>query len=86
MAFLFINSLICKVFCNFLIFFDKNIKFINVNGKEYVISATNINDTLVEYMGEMTPLMYASVLGNLEVVKHLRVFGNGDDNIFILID
>ena len=37
-------------------------------------------------MREMTPLMYASVLGNLEVVKHLRVFGNGDDNIFILID
>ena len=37
-------------------------------------------------MREMTPLMYASVLGNLEVVKHLRVFGNCDDNIFILID
>ncbi|TKZ29478.1 hypothetical protein [Brachyspira catarrhinii] len=59
---------------------------INVNGNEYIISFTNINDILVEDMEGMTHLMYASILGNLEVVKHLRVFGNGYGNIFILID
>ena len=46
---------------------------ININGGEYIISASNINDTfeLKAYGSkyELTPLMFASYSGNYNLVK-----------------
>ena len=53
--------------------FGRNTFKIDVNGNEYIVGATNINDTfeLVENNEhvKLTPLIYASAYGNYKLAK-----------------
>ena len=59
-------TLTAIIFLGVIACFEKKTFKIDVDGREYIISATNINDSIVE--GE-TPLIYAINSGNYDLAK-----------------